>query len=312
MAKARQVAPAPVWAVDLFNMSPFSTSTSGHHLQCPVCRQPLQPSTKGFQCTNAHSFDAARQGYVNLLLSHQKHSKEPGDSPDMIRSRRLFLNQGFYNPLSLGLNQAIAATSLKKSLQPLAILDAGCGEGFYLQNLKDFLTQERWCQSADAYYGVDISKYGVRQATQRDKDITWIVASSADLPFRDSCLDLLISIFAPVHFDEFARVLKPRGELVLLTPGMNHLKHLREVIYKVVRERSQAPILEQNQAYFSLTEVTPVTYETRLQSQTEILNLLAMTPYFWNIDLAAKARVEALAELTLDVDVNISRFKKIQ
>ena len=77
-------------------------------LQCPVCRELTVRSETGCQCANKHTFDAARQGYVNFLLAHKKHSKEPGDSRDMIQSRRRFLDRGHYDKLSDGINEAIA------------------------------------------------------------------------------------------------------------------------------------------------------------------------------------------------------------
>src|SRR3989338_5473617 len=106
-------------------------------LQCPVCRQPLLPTATGYQCAAMHSFDAARHGYVNLVLAHKKHSKEPGDDPEMIISRRRFLDLGYYGKISDGINEAIAA-ALSESAGPggCSVLDAGCGEGFYLQRLK--------------------------------------------------------------------------------------------------------------------------------------------------------------------------------
>jgi 23S rRNA (guanine745-N1)-methyltransferase len=284
-------------------------------LQCPVCRESLVPSVSGYQCPNEHTFDAAKQGYVNLLLSHRKHSKEPGDSPEMIQSRRRFLNRGFYDPLSSGINQVLKSVisglenqTRLEGLEPISILDAGCGEGFYTENLKVLLSQQASPKSNYQCYGVDIAKYAIRQATQRDKAIGWLVASIIDLPFAKASVDLAFSIFAPINFEEFSRILKPRGRLVLVTPGANHLKSLREVIYAVVRER-QPSIFEQNQAFFTLESITNVAYQTELENQEDIMNLLAMTPYFWNIDLTIKSKIAALSRLPLEVDVSVSVLK---
>jgi 23S rRNA (guanine745-N1)-methyltransferase len=279
-------------------------------LQCPVCREPLDQFLGGYQCTNKHSFDAAKQGYVNLLLSHQKHSKEPGDSPEMMRSRRQFLNGGFYDQLSMGLNQVLTGLGGQELGECLSILDAGCGEGFYLKNLKDFLTQERGETIGFNYYGLDISKYAVRQATQRDKAITWLVASIMDLPFIEASLDLILSVFSMVNFNEFSRVLKPSGKLILATAGPRHLQSLREIIYTEVREHSQSAILEQHRGLFKPMQGSNITYETKLESSEEIMNLLMMTPYFWNIDVITKTKIQALQRLPLEVDVSVSIFEK--
>jgi 23S rRNA (guanine745-N1)-methyltransferase len=280
-------------------------------LQCPVCRELLSGFAGGYQCSNKHSFDAARQGYVNLLLAHQKHSKEPGDSAEMIRSRRRFLDLGFYNRISDGISQAVAA-QLADPVQRLAfnILDAGCGEGFYLKRLKEYLANRPGSLIAIDYYGVDISKFAVRHATQRDKTIQWLVASIVDLPFVSSSLDIILNVFSPVNFPEFSRVLKKSGRLVIVTPGPRHLNGLREIIYPIAREHAQSAMIEQAKGLFSSCTETRIDYRIELKSSGEIMDLLAMTPYFWNIDLSTKSRVEALARLNSDVDVEVRVFRK--
>src|SRR5690606_42005008 len=65
-------------------------------LRCPVCQLDLQPEPKRYVCAAGHSFDIARQGYVNLLLSSQRPSQAPGDSAEMIADRRAFLETGSY------------------------------------------------------------------------------------------------------------------------------------------------------------------------------------------------------------------------
>ena len=280
-------------------------------LQCPVCKNRLLNSADGYQCSNYHTFDAAREGYVNLLLAHKKHSKEPGDSPEMIRSRRRFLDLGHYNRVSDGINEAIAK-NLDQSEQERAyrILDAGCGEGFYLKRLKESLAGWKVSNIPVDYYGVDISKFAVRQATKRDKTIDWFVASIVDLPFVPSSFDVVLNVFSPVNFTEFSRVLNETGMLVIVSPGPRHLNGLREIIYPVAREHAQSAMIEHARGLFSPLMETRTNYQIELKRSGEIMDLLAMTPYFWNIDLSTKSKVEALARLTLDVDVDVRVFRK--
>jgi len=280
-------------------------------LQCPVCRNFLLLSADGYQCSNNHTFDAAREGYVNLLLSHKKHSKEPGDSPEMIRSRTRFLDLGHYDRVSDGINEAVAGTlpgSKKESA--FTILDAGCGEGFYLKRLKEALARGPGDLIAVEYYGVDISKFAVRQATKRDKTMSWFVASIIDLPFATSSLDIVLNVFSPADFAEFSRALRETGSLVVVTPGPRHLNGLREIIYPIAREHAQSAMIEQAKGLFSLSTETRINYPLELKSSEAIRDLLAMTPYFWNIDLKTKSKVEALDRLELDVDVEIRVFRK--
>lgn len=280
-------------------------------LQCPVCRELLLSSAGSYQCPNKHNFDAARRGYVNLLLAHQKHSKEPGDSAEMIRSRRRFLALGFYDRVSDGINEAVAAHLPEpKRGRACSILDVGCGEGFYLERLKGSLDNRSGGSSAIDYYGVDISKFAVRQAAQREKTMSWLVASVVDLPFAFSSLDIVLNVFSPINFAEFSRILRKTGRVVIVSPGPRHLNGLREIIYPVAREHAQSAMIEQARGLFSPLAETRTNYQLELKSSGEIMDLLAMTPYFWNVDLSTKSRVEALDRLTLDVDVEIRVFRK--
>jgi 23S rRNA (guanine745-N1)-methyltransferase len=275
-------------------------------LQCPVCRDALLRTANGYQCINKHSFDAARQGYVNFLLAHKKHSKAPGDNREMIESRRRFLDRGFYDKVSDGINKAIAGDpALSDRGRTFNLLDAGCGEGFYLKRLKASLAQV-----PIDYYGVDISKIAVRQATQRDRTMSWFVASIVDLPFASGSLDVVLNVFSLADFTEFSRVLRPSGTLVIASPGPRHLNGLREIIYPLAREHAESTRTEQARGLFSLTDERRVNYPLELMSNAEIMDLLAMTPYFWNIDLSTKCKVEALDRLALDVDVLISVYTK--
>ena len=278
-------------------------------LQCPVCRQPLLPSANGYQCAAKHSFDAARQGYVNLVLSHKKHSKAPGDDPEMVRSRRRFLDLGYYNRVSDGINETVAA--VLSGVAPSGdcnLLDAGCGEGFYLQRLKGALALGDEAHRPITFHGVDVAKFAVRQATQRDRSLAWFVASINDLPFGDGSLDLVLNVFSPANILEFARIIKPLGSLVFVSPGPRHLNGLREIIYPVTREHESPSITEKAKDLFALASVARITYQLELKTNQVIMDLLAMTPYFWNIDRQTKAKVAALDRLALDVDVEIRVF----
>lgn len=275
-------------------------------LQCPVCQNPLSPLTGGYQCLNKHTFDLSSQGYVNLMLAHKKHSKEPGDSPAMIQSRRRFLDSGFYDKVSDGINEVVGGNLHEmESGAAFSILDAGCGEGFYLKRLKEYLiSRQVEC------YGIDISKYAISKAAQRSKTITWAVANIVDLPFTTGSLDIVMNVFALAEFTEFSRVLKETGRLVIVTPGARHLNGLREIIYPVSREHAQPEMNEKAKGLFNISTTKRVNYPLELKSAGDIMDLLAMTPYFWNIDLCTRSRVEALNRLELEVDVVITVFNK--
>ncbi len=279
-------------------------------LRCPVCSNPLLNAPAGLRCSNNHTFDAAREGYVNLLLAHQKNSRQPGDSREMVQSRTRFLELGLYNPVSEGINEAVAACfSATGNRMPAAILDAGCGEGFYLERLRKFLDKNAGPGAADCY-GLDISKFGVRRAARRDRSIQWLVAAVRNLPFAESSLDVIVDVFSPVDLAEFSRVLRKDGMLVTATPGPKHLNGLRRVIYTDAREHAASAIGREAAERFAVFSEKRITYPVELKTRESIIDLLAMTPYSWNIDRATRARVEALERLALDVDVEVRTFRK--
>jgi 23S rRNA (guanine745-N1)-methyltransferase len=113
-----------------------------------------------------------------------------------------------------------------------------------------------------------------------------------------------------VNFAEFARILKDPGKLAIVSPGPKHLNGLREIIYPVARDHARSTLIEQAQGLFTHAETTRVQYRLELRSGEEIMDLLAMTPYFWNIDQNTKAKVAALERLATDVEVEILVFAK--
>ena len=162
-------------------------------LVCPVCGQSLCRAERSWQCENRHSFDIARQGYVNLLTVDRKHAKHPGDTKEMVAARKAFLDGGFYRPIADMVKQ------LTVSLNPASVLDAGCGEGYYLTQLQQALP-------ATEFAGLDISKDAVRFAAVRNKQALWLTGTAAALPFPDGSFDGVLSMFALTVEQEFARV----------------------------------------------------------------------------------------------------------
>lgn len=245
------------------------------------------------------------------MLAHKKHSKEPGDSPAMIQSRRRFLDQGFYDRVSDGINEVVTSYLHElKNGTAFSILDAGCGEGFYLKRLKEHLVGNLGGRTPLDCYGIDISKFAISKAAQRDKTVSWAVANIVDLPFASGSLDIVMNVFALAEFAEFSRILRETGKVVIVTPGPRHLNGLREIIYPVSREHAQSEMSEQAKGLFSISTTKRVNYPLELKNAEDIMDLLAMTPYFWNIDLNTRTKVEALNRLALEVDVVITVFNK--
>ena len=273
-------------------------------LACPVCGEALTIRPADAVCANAHSFDRARSGYLNLLLSNKKQSAEPGDSVDMLNSRRAFLQAGFYDQMAAAANRAVA--SILSGRTEIHVADLGCGEGYFTALLHRALVS---ASAAHACYGVDISRPGIRMATTYDRAINWIVASLHRSPFRPRSLDVVLSMFAPIDAAEVRRVVRDAGALVTVTPGPDHLDALRRIIYTSVKPHPQTPALMAGDTLFEQTVSTRVRYPISVDTPPQIMNLLAMTPYYWNINRATMARIEALSRLELTVDAYVSVFR---
>ena len=274
-------------------------------LKCPVCDAPLTWGARIASCAQNHAFDIARSGYLNLLLPNKKHSVEPGDSPGMLRSRRAFLQAGFYDRVASATDAAIG--ELLSGRTHANIADFGCGEGFFLAGLKRNLA--RTAIRPYSWFGVDISRTGIRMATTYDRDVRWVVASLHESPFLPGSLDVALSMCAPIAAADLRRVLRHDGAFVTVTPGADHLDALRALIYPSVVPHEPTPALMAGDTHFSPLGSTRVRYPITLNSREDISHLLAMTPYYWNISRETKALVDACSRLDLTVDVQVSVFR---
>lgn len=164
-------------------------------LQCPVCSKALKKGEKQYFCSDRHSFDIARKGYVNLLLPRHTGAGDPGDSKEMLQSRRAFLDKGYYEGFSDQLNSIVTCVLPMKEEtgESVNILDAGCGEGYYTWRLKNSLA------ALDSHrrphiYGIDVSKHAIHYASGRDKSIRFAVASNYHIPILKGTLDCILCI----------------------------------------------------------------------------------------------------------------------
>ena len=273
-------------------------------LACPVCASALTIGPTDAACPNKHSFDRARSGYLNLLLSNKKQSAEPGDSPAMLQSRRAFLQAGFYDQMATATATVVGEVLAGRSDAEVA--DLGSGEGFFTARLKTALAA---MSLSPAFYGVDISRPGIRMATTYDRTITWVVASLHRSPFQPQSIDVALSMFAPIDAADVRRIIRDDGALVTVTPGPDHLDMLRLIIYSSVKPHPQIPTPLSGDTLFEQTSTTRVRYPIVLETPEQIMHLLAMTPYYWHIHRAARTHLETLKTLELTVDANVSVFR---
>ena len=185
-------------------------------LLCPVrgCHLPLTREEKRAVCSRGHSFDIARSGYINLLQPQDRRSKNPGDTVEAVAARRRLHNRGVTEPLLLAIAGMIGAGPSD------VVLDAGCGDGFYLGNLAREIGFEA--------HGVDISIPAVDAAGKRYPSVEWIVANADRfLPYADRSFSTALSITGRMNAGEFRRVLRDGGRLLVALAAPDDLIELR-------------------------------------------------------------------------------------
>ena len=273
-------------------------------LNCPLDGTPLRRSDASWRCSVGHCFDAAAQGYTNLLPVQNKRSRDPGDSKEMVAARRRFLESGAYQPIAAAVSQAVLADLPPGSL---ACLDAGCGEGYYLRQLADAAERSSEQQTL-ALLGLDISKWAVISAAKRDKRSNWIVGSNANLPVPTAALDRVLCMFGFPVYAEFARVLKTGGLLLQVDAGPDHLRELRETIYPTLKAERTTPTAIPDGFTPDTTE--SIRYSLDLVGQAQIADLLAMTPHLYRATAEGRAKAAALTALTVTVDVRLNCLRR--
>lgn len=268
-------------------------------LICPKCGEELSKTERTYTCPNRHSYDEAASGYVNLLLCEQMNTKLPGDNKLMVNSRRDFLNKGYYEPLALKLCEA----AKKYTSDGGTLLDAGCGEGYYTHFMARNLDPKI------KIMGTDISKTAVNAAAKRFKgDALLFVSSIFHLPVKDGCADTLTTLFAPFCREEYSRVLKKGGVMIMVIPSKRHLFGLKEAIYD---EPYENEVKDFDIDGFSLVEHIPVRETITLSSGDDIAALFMMTPYYYKTGRKEQERLAALTELTTEIGFEVLCYRKL-
>lgn len=267
--------------------------------KCPSCSNVLSLNNRNWACTNGHSYDVAKEGYVNLLLAQHKNSKQPGDNKEMVNGRRAFLEQGFYQPLADSIstifNQHLATLVDKADVN---FFDAGCGEGYYMSQVSQS------CKQTDVHIefsGVDISKFAVQKAAKKQPKHHFSVASTFQLPLENNSQDTVLQIFAPSSELEIHRVLKSNGIWITVNPAANHLSEFKQALYDNPTEHKAEQVIPEG---FVLAQQLNLSFVIQLTEPQQRKNLLMMTPYYWSATAEKKQKlVDNLQQFTTDFDI---------
>lgn len=267
---------------------------------CPVCGERLVAEGKSYLCKNRHCFDISRDGYVNLLRGSVG-GGDHGDNREMIRARRDFLATGNYSHLM----KALSLLALAHLPEGGVLLDAGCGEGSYTDSIAHALSD---AGRSATVLGVDLSKDALSIGGRRNRDLSLCVASVYHLPIADGCVDMLFEVFAPFAEEEYARVLKTGGKLVMAIPAARHLYELKSILYENPYENE---VQDTALTHFRLLERTSVTREITLVQDSEVWNLFTMTPYFYRTSPVDKERLRHASPLTVTAAFEVLVYEKI-
>ena len=268
--------------------------TTASAFACPICQKNLTLVETSLKCSNRHSFDLAKFGYVNLAPQIKQSTNYDKEN---FQNRQQILEAGFYHAILEAVSDLLANSETSTT-----VLDIGCGEGFYSRKLQESHPDK-------TFYAFDISKDSVQIAAKSEPNwaVNWFVGDLARLPIKDASMDILLDIFSPANYGEFRRVLSKNGILIKVIPTENHLKEIRQMVQDQLtkKEYSNQDIKEHFQEHFSIQSrqiaslTKPITAEQRQA-------LLAMTPLLFHVD-HTKIDWSQLTEITVEAEILVGK-----
>ena len=269
----------------------FASATA---FACSICQENLTLVESSFKCSNRHSFDLAKFGYVNLSLQIKQSANYDKKN---FQNRQQILEAGFYQAILEAISDLLASSESAKT-----ILDIGCGEGFYSRKL-----QER--HPDKTFYAFDISKDSVQIAAKSEPNwaVNWFVGDLARLPIKDASMDILLDIFSPANYGEFRRVLSKDGILIKVIPTENHLKEIRQRVQDQLtnKDYSNQDIKNHFQEHFTILSSQTASL-TKTITAEQLQALLSMTPLLFHVD-QTKIDWSQLTEITIEAEILVGK-----
>lgn len=261
-------------------------------LICPVCSEKLSLTDRSYKCNNNHSFDVAKEGYVNLLTGNHKDGSLIGDNKEMAKSRKAFLEKGYFDSLK----NFLVAYIKENTAENAVVADICSGEGYYSHCVRE--------ETGRAVCGFDISKEMVKLSAKRKNGNIYFVANLSRIPVETESVDLAFHLFAPFHEKEFSRILKEDGTIITVVSGENHLFELKELLYDTPYKNDEKPHETES---LQIKEKIKITEKVLLRSAEDIDALFRMTPYYYHTKHEDKAKLQGVEslEVTLDFAVYI-------
>ncbi|MGE8035047.1 SAM-dependent methyltransferase [Lysinibacillus sp. KCTC 33748] len=253
---------------------------------CPICQESMDVFEQGrLVCSSNHSFDIAKQGYINMLThgAVSKYNKE------LFESRKAVIDSGIYDVVEDKIGELIANAE--------TVLDTGCGEGSHLARIM--------VKKHGIGIGIDIAKEGILAASRHYPEQMWCVGDLAKSPFARSSFDAILNILSPANYEEFKRLLTHNGCVVKVVPQSGYLHELRAQLYadSTKESYSNEQIVARFKESFTDVSVERITYTVPLAKEL-VPALLEMTPMGWHKKEGSNI---LLNEITIDVDVLVGR-----
>lgn len=266
--------------------------TQSDLFRCPTCHQMMHAQEKALVCLEGHRFDVSKKGTLYFL----NHQIKTDYDREMFEHRRKLIVHGMYQPL---------LDLLQPFCQNQRILDVGCGEGSFLQQLNE---QATLLPSV----GFDISKEGIYLASDYGENVFWCVADLTNLPFQEDRFTTILNIFSPSNYQEFQRVLVDGGQLIKVVPRSGYLKELRAAFYPEDEKKqhySNQAVVEKFQETYRESERQTLTYVFDIPESCQ-LSLLEMSPLEWGVSMEIKEKLQKkpLKRITIDLDILIGRI----
>ena len=269
----------------------FASATA---FSCPICQENLSLVESSLKCSNRHSFDLAKFGYVNLAPQIKQSANYDKEN---FQNRHQILEAGFYQNILEAISNLLSNSESAKT-----VLDIGCGEGFYSRKLQESHPEK-------TFYAFDISKDSVQIAAKSELNwsVNWFVGDLARLPIKDASMDILLDIFSPANYGEFRRVLSKDGILIKVIPTKNHLKEIRQKAQDQLtnKDYSNQDIKNHFQEHFSILSSQTASL-TKTITTEQLQSLLSMTPLLFHID-QSKIDWSQLKEITIEAEILVGR-----
>ena len=263
---------------------------------CPICQENLTLVETSLKCSNRHSFDLAKFGYVNLAPQIKQSANYDKEN---FQNRQQILEAGFYQAILEAISELLASSETSTT-----VLDIGCGEGFYSRKLQE-------SHSDKTFYAFDISKDSVQIAAKSEPNwaVNWFVGDLARLPIKDASMGILLDIFSPAHYGEFRRVLSKNGILIKVIPTENHLKEIRQKIQDQLTKKdySNQDIKDHFQEHF-IIQSRQIASLTKPISAEQRQALLSMTPLLFHVD-QSKIDWSQLTEVTIEAEILVGKVR---